>query len=304
MTNLCLIKDYLKDSIFIYPFTLSIITSLIAASIFYYFFNFLPRLKQKKSIEIHAIYLIEKIIINILHLIQTCTKKQLDQRKLKYRTLELEDINEALKSKNYDDTISRINKFGSLYTIGEASIEHLNNINKNCDALLRYIIHLELSIIEILNEVQRNTINERFLNHNHLKKFLELNPENAPNTDLTIYDESLYEYYQIILKLKDWLYINYPKNIKVILLKYNEIEKTSNSFELELNLSKKLSKSKEHLKFYSIARLKALIGLKKIRKARHFKKKIIKNGILTPEEVKKEVLKDTRISNELFEEIK
>lgn len=206
-------RRVLKKSIFLYPLTLS----LLSASIFYYFFSFLPQQIKLNKIKPQIEFISDKILWDGMFIVTEMTHHNISQNKYYEGTLTISELENALKGNFFDTNLyySTTNKNGEQYQIGDFVSEYLSNINNNIEVLLRYIIYLDPEQLNIINELQRNVLFGLWDNARDNKEVTIDEIIYIPvRVDLSRYKIALLEFYNTLQKLEKYVDENCYSKLK------------------------------------------------------------------------------------------
>jgi len=240
-----------KNSIFVYPLLLSIISALI----FYIFFTVTPRQHDKKRIKPQIEFLTDGILMDGLFIVTEMTHKNISQTKYYERTLTVEELSNALKGCFYDSNLkySNMNKDGEETDIGDFITYHISDINNNIEKLYRYIIFIDPELVSILDELQRNIVFRTWERVNYMRKITKNNKKLLAKRDLSSKSKEIFEFYKTIEKLETYMSLNYYSKLKNYRIKARRAYFRFHDYPQSIKYNKKIlriNKSDKDALFY------------------------------------------------------
>tara|TARA_R110002073_G_scaffold236096_2_gene397298 strand:+ start:4052 stop:4993 length:942 start_codon:yes stop_codon:yes gene_type:complete len=251
------VLNFPKRSFFWYP----LILSFFSASIFYYFFNYIPREQEYEKVKPQVEYLTDKILWDGMFIVTEMTHQNISQDEYHYGNISIEEFENALTEIYFDTKLKYevINSNGKLYSIGDFVSDYLSNIKKNVDILLRYIIYLDPEEINIINELLRNKLFEswdisRFrMVMNIGKKSFKIERE-----DLSKFKLNLFNLYQTLQKLDKYAHKNVYTKLKSLRIKAANayfLKKYNLSSKYNFEILKLKNNDKEAMFYYGASLL-------------------------------------------------
>lgn len=271
--------QWLKDSIFIYPLFLS----LASASIFYLAFSFIPKRKEHKNIEDQVIYHAERILNDLLFIIQDATNSNIDQPRIRSHILAEDEVRKAMTGVFFDTALKhlRANKDGKPMKVGEAVANGICSLKNESDILFHYLYHLDTQLINYVNEALRNIMNESWVNAYKMPSVKIGGRILTPvRTDVSHYALLLCEYNLTYRKIEDYLFRKYAKHRSIIRRKFFHFFYDKQDWDKGLKIAKELYKFKEHQSESAIFIIKAYIKLNRFDEARKSSERYIKQNII------------------------
>jgi tetratricopeptide (TPR) repeat protein len=211
-------RKYIKESIFIYPLLLSLISALI----FYYFFNVLPRRTDFEKIKPQIEFHLDKILSDGMFIVTEMTHQNISQKKYYSGSLTLKELELALKGNYFDTKLKYVttNKDGNWYCIGEFVSDYISEIQINIDIMLRYIIFLNPELIKIINELQRNGLFETWDRHYPVQDLnIDERIYKIKKEDLSKFKNNLFKLYKTLQKLEQFVEENFYNKLNSLKIK-------------------------------------------------------------------------------------
>jgi len=278
------IKEWIENSLFIYPLLLS----LLSAGIFYFIFSVIPQKRQQRHIRDHVVYLAERILHHMMFIVQDCVNEKISQFEIRSNNLTEKELKEAMTDVYMDQPLKQLrsNSKGLPMKVGEAVVGHIDDIKAHSEVLFRYIIHLDTELVSLVNEALQNIMNESFVN-SHNSKPLKVgdNVLTAVRRDVSVYSNALFKYHRTYRKIEDWLFKKYPNHKSVLRRKYFHFFHDKEEFKKGIKISKKLRKFEEHHKEATLFLIKSYVAIDKLDKAKKLVAKNIDNGVIDDKDV-------------------
>lgn len=290
------VENWARQSVFVYP----TILSLISAVIFFYFFEVLPKRKEKNNIKDQVIHLTERILGQIMFIIQHATNDNIDQTRIRSFRLSKEEITTALATVKMTDPLKhlRTNSQGQPMTVGESVATNIHQLQTDCETLFRYILHLDTDLIKYLNEALRNTFLESWLNsYKRTPVILGTKILTPANKVISYYDELLHDLDATYLSIESWLYKNYPNHQDILRRRLISEFHDKENWKLSVKLARKYRKVTERKNEAISFEIKSLWKLKRLKEAKKIREKGLLSGLLTDEYFKTQIIYDPKFKS-------
>ena len=204
--------------------------SYIAAYIFYIVTYLIPRHIDRKHIEEHAAYLINRVLFYILFIMQDAVNMNIPQKDLKLKDLSENDFKDAMNDVFMDDEMRnfRAGNDGKNVKVGQAVINSMEGLTKTVNELFKYAQHLEAELVADVSAATRNGMIESWTNRYRMTSIHFGGQILAPaRTDVSCYAKHVYEYHQLYRSIE-----------ATFLTKYASTEVTKKHAENIANLRK------------------------------------------------------------------
>jgi|GEM_PF-6600738 len=195
-------------------------TNLCLAYISGYFFYLVtvvvPKKIEKEHVKEHVAHLTNRLLSNILFIMQNATNSNISQKSLKTESLTAEFFRSASKNVFMDNDVVPLSgsKHGRPLKVGEAVSDHIQELQNIINELFKYSPFLETELISLMSAASRNVLNESWVNSLNM---VPLHVGNmvlvAERRDVSGYADCLYEYHNLYRKIADILTKEYKGTV-------------------------------------------------------------------------------------------
>ena len=188
--------------------------SYIAAYFFYIITFLIPKHIERKHIEEHAAHLINKVLFNILFIMQDATNMKISQKDLKLKKLTEDEFKGAMSNVFSDNKLKNFRAGDDGYNIevGEAVINNINNLKDTVNELFKYSPYIETELISLISAAIRNNMNESWPNSYRMGP-VHIGGKTlvAVRRDVSHYARNLFEYSQLYRAIENIFIRKYSK---------------------------------------------------------------------------------------------